>query len=478
MSSDSLLIKNAHAILTGLPGEAARHAGPDIRVRDGVIEAIGSLTALPGERLMDARDCVVYPAWVNTHHHLFQSLLKGEPQGLNKSLTAWLSATPYRFRATFDESTFRLSVRIGLTELLRSGCATVADHNYLYWPDMPFDTSEILFSEGEALGMRIVLCRGGATQGRSIEQDLPQALRPENFDDYMADMERLVGRYHDPKPTSLRRVVMAPTTLLHSAPGAQLREMAKLARSLGIRLHSHLSETVDYLDAARAKFDMTPVQFCAEHDWLGDDVWFAHLVKLLPQEIAMLGQTRTGIAHCPQSNGRLGSGIADLLALEQAGVPVSLGVDGAASNEAADMQSEAHAAWLLQRARKGMLAKPRYDGGTFEGGGDAASIEDVVRWGSAGGAQILGLQQSGTVQVGMLADIAIYRLDDPRYFGLHDMAIGPVACGGRASLKALMVNGRVIVENDVIPGLDLDAMRYEAMSAVRTLQQRAAGQPN
>ncbi|CAM3989985.1 amidohydrolase family protein [Rahnella bruchi] len=474
MSSDSLLIKNAHAILTGLPGDAARHAGPDIRVYEGVIKAIGSLTALPGERLIDACDCVVYPAWVNTHHHLFQSLLKGEPQGLNKSLTAWLSATPYRFRGTFDEVTFRLAVRIGLTELLRSGCATVADHNYLYWPDMPFDTSEILFSEGEALGMRIVLCRGGATQGRAIEKDLPQALRPENFDHYMADMERLVGRYHDPKPTSLRRVVMAPTTLLHSAPGPQLREMAKLARSLGIRLHSHLSETVDYLDAARAKFDMTPVQFCAEHDWLGDDVWFAHLVKLLPQEITMLGQTRTGIAHCPQSNGRLGSGIADLLALEQAGVPVSLGVDGAASNEAADMQSEAHAAWLLQRARKGMLAKPRYDGGTFEGGGDAASVEDVVRWGSAGGAQILGLQQSGTVQVGMLADIAIYRLDDPRYFGLHDMAIGPVACGGRASLKALMINGRVIVENDVIPGLDLEEMRHQAMSAVRTLQQRAA----
>ncbi|MEN4889667.1 amidohydrolase family protein [Erwinia billingiae] len=475
MLSDSLLIKNAHAILTGLPGEAARHNGPDIRVRNGIIEAMGTLVAEPDERQIDARDCVVYPAWVNTHHHLFQSLLKGEPQGLNKSLTGWLSATPYRFRATFDEQTFRLAVRIGLIELLRSGCATVADHNYLYWPDMPFDTSAIVFSEGEALGMRIVLCRGGATQGRSIEKDLPQALRPENYEAYMADMERLVGRYHDPRPESLRRVVMAPTTLLHSAPGSQLREMAKLARSLNIRLHSHLSETVDYLDVARDKFAMTPVQFCAEHDWLGDDVWFAHLVKLLPEEIAMLGKTRTGIAHCPQSNGRLGSGIADLLALEKAGVPISLGVDGAASNEAADMQSETHAAWLLQRARKGMAAKPRYDGGTFEGGGDAATIEDVVRWGTAGGAQILGLQKSGSLQPGMLADIAIYRLDDPRYFGLHDMAIGPVACGGRAALKALMINGRTIVEDDVVPGLDLDALRHQAMSAVRTLQQRVAG---
>lgn len=282
----SLMIKNAHAILSGLPGEAARLAGPDIRIRDGKIAAIGSLTPLPEERQIDARDCVIYPAWVNTHHHLFQSLLKGEPQGLNQSLTAWLSATPYRFRAAFDEHTFRLAVRIGLVELLRSGCASVADHNYLYWPDMPFDTSEIVFSEGEALGMRIVLCRGGATQGRAVEQDLPVALRPETFDGYMADIERLVSRYHDPRPDSLRRVVMAPTTVLHSAPGAQLREMAKLARQLGIRLHSHLSETVDYLDAARQKFAMTPVQFCAEHDWLGNDVWFAHLVKLLPEEIA------------------------------------------------------------------------------------------------------------------------------------------------------------------------------------------------
>ncbi|AUG99543.1 amidohydrolase [Prodigiosinella confusarubida] len=468
----SLLIKNAHAILTGLPGEAGRHTGPDIRVVDGVIDAIGVLTPLPEEPLIDARDCVVYPAWVNTHHHLFQSLLKGEPQGLNQSLTAWLSATPYRFRAAFDEQTFRLAVRIGLIELLRSGCATVADHNYLYWPDMPFDTSEIVFSEGAALGMRIVLCRGGATQTRALEQDLPIALRPESIDNYIADIERLVKRYHDPRPEALRKVVMAPTTVLHSAPSSQLREMARVARRLGIRLHSHLSETVDYLDAARARFAMTPVQFCAEHEWLGDDVWFAHLVKLLPEEIALLGKTRTGIAHCPQSNGRLGSGIADLVALEQAGVTISLGVDGAASNEAADMQSEAHAAWLLQRARKGMQAQPRYAGGTFEGGADAVTIEDVVRWGSAGGAQILGLTRSGTLQPGMLADIAIYRLDDPRYFGLHDMAIGPVACGGRAALKALMINGRLIVEDDTVSGIDLGAMRQEALSAVRTLKRR------
>lgn len=474
MTADtSCLIRNAGHVLTGLRGAAARHHGPDIRVLDGRIVAMGALTPLPGETRIDARDCVVYPAWVNTHHHLFQSLLKGEPGGVNQSLTPWLAATPYRYRGAFDEHSFRLAARIGLIELLRSGCATVADHHYLYYPGMPYDSAAILFDEADKLGMRFVLCRGGGTQTRQLEADLPQALRPEKLDDYLADVERLVGLYHDPAPDAFRRVVMAPTTTLHSTTAHELREIARAGRRWGLRLHSHLSETVDYLDAARAKFDMTPVQFCAEHDWLGADVWFAHLVKLLPEEIRLLGQTGTGIAHCPQSNGRLGSGIADIVALEAAGVPISIGVDGAASNEAADMQSEAHAAWLLQRARKGEQARPRYAGGTFEGGADAASIEDVVRWGTAGGAHVLGLPAVGTLAVGQAADIAIYRLDDPRYFGLHDPAIGPVACGGRASLKALLIGGRQVVTDDRIPGLDMAELGSEAAKAVLDLQRRA-----
>jgi 8-oxoguanine deaminase len=467
------LIRNASAILTGLPGAAARHAGPDLRVVEGRIAAIGRLEPQPGERHIDARDCVVYPAWVNTHHHLFQSLLKGEPQGLNQSLTPWLAATPYRFRGAFDEQSLRIAARIGLVELLRSGCGTVADHHYLYYPDMPFDGAAILFEEAEALGLRFVLCRGGGTQTRQLEAELPQALRPEKFDAYLADVERLVGRYHQSAGDAHRRIVMAPTTPLHSTTAEELRETARVARRLGIRLHSHLSETVDYLDAARAKFGMTPVQFCAEHDWLGPDVWFAHLVQLLPEEIRLLGETGSGIASCPQSNGRLGSGIADLPGLEAAGVTVSIGVDGAASNEAADMLSETHAAWLLQRARKGQQARPRYAGGSFEGGADAASIEDVLRWGTAGGARVLGLDAIGSLEVGKAADIAVYCLDDPRYFGLHDPAIGPIACAGRASLRSLLVGGRQVVEQDRIPGLDLARLGAQAREQVARLRRRA-----
>ncbi len=416
---------------------------------------------------------MIYPAWVNTHHHLFQSLLKGEPQGLNQSLTPWLASTPYRFRGAFDEESFRLAARIGLIELLRSGCGTVADHHYLYWPNMPFDGAEILFDEADRLGLRFILCRGGGTLTRGLEAELPQALRPEKFENVIADIERLVSKYHDSRPQAFKRIVMAPTTALHSTTPEQLRETAQVARRLGIRLHSHLSETVDYLDAARAKFGMTPVQFCAEHDWVGEDVWFAHLVKLLPEEIQLLGQTKTGIAHCPQSNARLGSGIADLVTLEKAGMNISIGVDGAASNEAADMLSETHATWMLQRARKGMFAQPKYDGGTFEGGADAATVEDVIRWGTQGGAQVLGLSDIGTLEVGQQADLVVYQLDDPRYMGLHDMAIGPVASGGQAQIKHMLIGGKTVIENNHIPNLDMRELAAQAREAVKKLQQRA-----
>ncbi|RYY99201.1 MAG: amidohydrolase, partial [Comamonadaceae bacterium] len=389
---NSLLIRNAAAILTGLQGGEARHRGPDIRVRDGRIAALGTLAPEPGEEQVDATDCVVYPAWVNTHHHLFQSLLKGDPAGINATLGPWLQATPWRLRPQMDEAMFRLATRIGLVELALSGCGTVADHNYHYWPGMPYDGSAIQFEEAERLGLRFVLCRGGGTLSRVAIADLPPSLQPEPLDTYLADVERIAGRWHDPAPDAMRRVVVAPTTPPHSMRPEELRETAAFARSRGLRLHSHLSETVAYHDAVHGQHRMKPVQFCQSVDWLGSDVWFAHLVKLDPDEIALLGATGTGIAHCPQSNGRLGSGIAPVRQLEAAGAAVSIGVDGAASNEAADMLSETHAAWLLQRARAGEAALAVHRGGQGEAQAAlAATVEDVVRWGTAGGARVLGL---------------------------------------------------------------------------------------
>lgn len=465
---NQILIRNAAAILTGLRGPQARHAGPDIRVVAGTIAEIGSLAPQPGERCIDAGGCVVYPAWVNTHHHLFQSLLKGDPQGLNSTLTPWLAATPMRLRPLLDEQLFRLAARIGLIELALSGCATVADHNYHYYPGMPYDSSAILFDEAAALGLRFVLCRGGGTLARVQASPLAPASRPETLDAYMTDIERLTARFHDPAPDSMRRVVVAPTTPPHSMQPQELRDCAKQARRLGLRLHSHLSETVDYHDTVHARHGIKPVHFCESVGWLGPDVWFAHLVKLDADEIDLLGATGTGVAHCPQSNGRLGSGIAPVRALEDAGATISIGVDGAASNEAADMLSETHAAWLMQRARAGEAATALHRGGRGEAEAAAcATIEDVVRWGTAGGAQVLGLPAIGTLIAGQAADIAVYALDrDPRYFGLHDPAIGPVASGGRAHLKVLLVGGREVVRDGELPGVDIAEVGRQARAAV------------
>lgn len=472
---NDVLIRNAAAILTGLRGNDARHPGPDIRIQGGKIQALGALQPspeFPGEAQIDASGCVVYPAWVNTHHHLFQSLLKGDPLGLNATLTPWLTATPMRLRPLMDEHSFRLAARIGLVELALSGCGTVADHNYHYYPDMPYDSSAILFDEAQALGLRFVLCRGGGTLSRpgATEQ---AASRPETLDAYLADIQRLASAYHDRSPDAWRRVVVAPTTPPHSMRPHELRECAALARHLGLRLHSHLSETVHYHDAVFNQHGTKPVQFCESVDWLGPDVWFAHLVKLDADEIALLGATGTGIAHCPQSNGRLGSGIAPVRALEAAGAPVSIGVDGAASNEAADMLSETHAAWLMQRARDGDQTVALHRGGQGEAGAAACTIEDVVRWGTAGGAAVLGLPAIGTLAPGQAADIAIYGLDsDPRYFGLHDIAVGPVACGGRGDLRHLLVGGMEVVRHSRIAGLDMHELGQQARLAVAQLLAR------
>jgi 8-oxoguanine deaminase len=470
-----LLVRGAAQLWTGQRGAAMRSAGgTDIRVRGGIISAIGTLQPEAGERVIDASGCVVYPGWVNTHHHLFQSLLKGIPAGIDFGLVPWLAAVPVAYRRHFDtEHALRIAARVGLVELLLSGCSTVADHQYHYWPGMPFDATAAVFDEAGRLGLRFVLCRGGQTQMRALtDAAAPPQVMPETLDGFLASVERDVQRHHDPGPMAMRRVASAVTTPNWSCRPEELKTMAHEARRLGIRLHSHLSETYDYVRWAREQHGCTPLQFVAEHDWVGPDVWYAHMVHLDDDEIRLCAETGTGIAHCPQSNARLGSGIARVPEMLAAGMAVSLAVDGAASNEAADMQSEAHACWLVHRAdpRAGeRSAQPGHH--LQQPGGDAAAmtVEDVVHIGTAGGARVLGLDGVGTLAVGRAADLAVYHLDDVRYMGLHDAAIGPVASGGRAKLRALLVGGRVVAEYDTIPGLDLAELRHEAEILVQRM---------
>ena len=457
------LIQHAAAVLTGLPGAHARlPAGHgDVRVRQGKIHATGALEPEPGEKVYDASNCVLAPGWVNTHHHLFQSLLKGVPAGLNARLADWLAAVPVRHRQAFDhEAVFRLAVRVGLTELLLSGCTTVADHQYHYYPGMPFDATAVVFDEAQKLGVRVVVCRGVATQVRQIDATPSLQIAPEPLDLFFRRVADDAARFNDTAPDAMRRVVVAPTTPNWSVKPEELREIARFARSLKLRMHSHLSETSDYRRHTAEVFGCTPLAFVERHEWVGPDVWFAHLVWMEEAEQRLLAQTGTGMAHCPQCNARLGSGTAPVVELLRLGGKVSLGVDGAASNEAADMLSEMHMAFLMHRLRHGP---------------DALSTDDVVRMATAGGAEVLGLPGIGTIEVGQAADMATYRLDSVAAIGLHDLGSAPVLCGRALQTDTVWVGGKPVVRQSEIPGLDRSQLATRAREAVRHIIQAVAG---
>lgn len=445
------VLRGAIGMLTGLTGPAERATG-DLRIRDGRILALGDVGSQPGDTVLDARGCVVTPGLISTHHHLFQSVLKGVATGIDSGLEAWLRLVPYSLWHRLDETALRVAAELGMVELLLSGCTTLADHHYLFDASYDFDVAEILFETAERLGMRLTLARGGSTQSRSFDTAEIVPIPSETLDAMLAHVERLAHRFHDPAPDAMRRVAMAPTTPLWSLPPDQLPVVAQATRAMGLQLHSHLSETRHYVDFTLEHYGMLPVQFMAEHGWLGEDVWYAHVVHATPDELRLMAETGTGMAHCPQSNCRLGSGVAPAEVLDALGGRVSLAVDGAASNEACDMVSEMHATWMVHRAVKGA---------------DAVRCEDVLRWATAGGAKILGLPAIGTLAVGQAADIAVFDLDHPRYAGLHDPLIAPIASGGGARLRHVLVAGRQVVVNGAIPGLDLAALSARAAAAVR-----------
>jgi cytosine/adenosine deaminase-related metal-dependent hydrolase len=311
----------------------------------------------------------------------------------------------------------------------------------------------VLFDVAARLGQRLVLCRGGATRGRDfdIPNTVPMPVEP--LDTLLRRVEALAARYHDPGPGAMRRIVLAPTTPPWSLAPAELRVAAAAGRRMGLKLHSHLSETGHYVSFCLETHGQRPVHWLAEHDWLGPDVWFAHLVHIDDSERRVLVETGTGMAHCPQSNCRLGSGIAPADRLDAEGGRVSLAVDGAGSNESCDMLNEMHTAWHIHRATKGAKA---------------TRAEDVLRWATAGGADILGYTDLGTIEPGKIADIAVFDVSQPRHAGLHDRLIGPVVSGGNGA-KHVIIGGKITVRNGEIPGLDLQQLIARAQAVVHRL---------
>lgn len=432
----SILIRNI-AYLVTLDEQRRILRGGAILIRDGQIAAIGSaeVSALPAERTIDGSRLLIMPGLINTHHHLYQTLTRALPAAQNAKLFDWLRAL-YPIWGQLTGEAIYISTLVGLAELALSGCTTTTDHLYIYPNDVSLDAS---IQAARELGMRFQPCRGSMSLGES-EGGLPPDTIVEDEDDILADTERLISRYHDPAPCAMTRIVIAPCSPF-SVTEALMRRSAELARKRGVPLHTHLAETRDEESFCREQFGRSPLEYAEELGWTGKDIWYAHGVHFNEADIARLAQTETGVAHCPGSNMRLGSGIAPIAEMRRAGVRVGLAVDGSASNDASHLLAEARLAMLLQRVTKGA---------------DALGAQDVLEMATLGGASILRRDDIGALAPGKAADLIGIDLNRMEYAGAWADPLGALVFCAPVNVTLSVINGRIVVEDGRLQGIDLE----------------------
>ena len=434
----TLLIRNADCIAT-LDDTRRELPNASILVRDGVIEAIGPAAGLPplADEVIDATGHLVVPGLVNTHHHMYQSLTRAIPQVQDAELFSWLRGL-YPIWAGLTPEMVQVSTQVAMAELLLSGCTTSSDHLYIYPNGVRLDDS---IEAAQQIGMRFVATRGSMSVGQS-QGGLPPDRVVEREDFILQDTQRLIEQYHDASFGAMVNVAVAPCSPF-SVSRDLMRESTALARSFkgqGVRLHTHLAENDHDIAYSREKFNRTPAEYAQDLGWLGDDVWHAHCVKLDDEGISLYAATRTGVAHCPCSNMRLASGIAPIRKMLNAGVPVGLGVDGSASNDAAHMVNEARQALLL--ARVGRSLEPfGCDHGPAE-----MTVRDALALATRGGAAVLGRRDIGHLAPGMCADLALFDLRTLGFAGgaVHD-PVGSLLLCASPQAAYTVVNGKVVV---------------------------------
>ncbi len=424
------LIKNASTLLT-MDTTQSELTNADIRIEHGAITEIGhGLTG--ADETIDARGCVVTPGLVNTHHHLYQTLTRAVPGGQDALLFGWLQ-TLYPIWARFGPEEMFISAQIGLAELALSGCTLTSDHLYLYPNGARLDDT---IAAAQDIGMRFHPTRGAMSIGESNGGLPPDAL-VEDEAAILEDCIRLIDAHHDASDGSMVRVGVAPCSPF-SVSRDLMRDAALLARDKGVMLHTHLAENDEDIAYSLEKFGCRPGQYAEDLGWTGPDVWHAHCVKLDGHEIDLFAKSRTGVAHCPCSNCRLGSGIAPVRAMRDAGVPVGLGVDGSASNDAGNLVAEARQAMLLQRVANGA---------------NAMSAREALFIATRGGADVLGRPDCGQIAVGKRADIAIWDVTGVESAGSWDPAA--LLLAGPTRVKHLLVEGRQVVRDGHVTTIDL-----------------------
>ena len=458
----TLLIRNARCVATfdnADPIRARELQGASLFIRGHRIEAIGAAEALPqtADEVIDASKHLVTPGLINTHHHMYQSLTRAVPAVQNAELFGWLRGL-YPIWAELTPEMVRVSTQTAMAELLLSGCTTSSDHLYLYPNGVRLDDSIEASAE---IGMRFVASRGSMSVGQSLGGLPPDAV-VEREDFILKDSQRLIETWHDATHGAMVNVAVAPCSPF-SVSRDLMRESASLARSYGVRLHTHLAENDHDIAYSREKFNCTPAQYAQDLDWLGHDVWHAHCVKIDDEGISLFAASRTGVAHCPCSNMRLASGIAPIRKMLNAGVPVGLGVDGSASNDAAHLVNEARQALLLARVGRAMQepetrTSPGGAPHTYFGcdlGPAEMTARDAMTLATRGGAQVLGRTDIGHLAPGMCADLALFDLDTPAFAGaaVHD-PVGALLLCASPQAAYTVVNGRVIVRDGQLVTLE------------------------
>jgi 8-oxoguanine deaminase len=444
----SLLIRDILTLVLMDPQNTVFRGG-FIYAEDGEIKQVGTRPpdTLHPTYTIRAPYCIALPGLINTHHHLYQTLTRAHAAAADVELFRWLR-TLYPLWARLDDESLHVAAMVGMAELLLSGCTTTADHHYVF----PRGQTKLIDAEIEAarkIGIRFHPTRGSMSVGQSLG-GLPPDSVVQREDVILLDSERLIQAYHDPSPGSMLRVGLAPCSPF-SVSQELMRATAELAHRHQVRLHTHLAETRDEQDYCLKHFRKRPLDLLTDVGWLGETTWVAHGIHFNGREVTRLGRAGVGIAHCPSSNMRLGSGIAPTLALRRAGCPVGLGVDGSASNDSSHMLAEARQALLLNRLAHGAAA---------------LNVGEALRMATVEGARCLGRSDVGSLEVGKRADIALFDLRDVGYSGAGDAVSALFLCAP-SRVETLIVEGRVVVEQHELKTLALEPLlnRHRRLAA-------------
>lgn len=444
----SILIKNAKAIVTVDEKDTVLR-NQNIFIKDHYISYIGKNDFI-AERIIDGSGMFIYPGLINTHHHLYQTFTRNLPQVQNLELFDWLVVLYEIWRSINSEIVYYSSI-VGMGELLKYGCTTCFDHHYVFPKEHSSDFIDQQFLAAEKLGMRFHAGRGSMSRGKS-DGGLPPDELVQSVEDILADSLRVIEKYHDASSCSMRQIVLAPCSPF-SVTSELMIKTAQLARKKKVRLHTHLAETKDEEKYCMEKFNLRPLEYMESLGWIGEDVWFAHGIHFNEQELNKLARTQTGVAHCPVSNQKLSSGIANIPRMLKLGVPVGLAVDGSASNDGSNLLAELRAAFLLHRLQSSHEAPSGYD---------------VLKMATKGGAKILGRTDLGSIEVGKAADLFMIDSNRLEYVGAQfDPKSLLATVGVNRPVDYTIVNGKIIVEDGKICTINEQDVVNKANSIVR-----------